>query len=88
MAWGGYVGTAGYPMGCQIGRLMRHETPLARPWDLPRDLASELPRIFAETLGAWASAQPRARVEGHFSAQTVAGPAAGPGAGAGAAPTA
>ena len=41
--------------------------------DLPRDLASELPRIFAETLGAWASAQPRARVEGHFSAQTVAG---------------
>ena len=33
MAWGGYVGTAGYPMGCQIGRLMRHdsETPLARP---------------------------------------------------------
>ena len=31
MAWGGYVGAAGYPMGCQIGRLMRQETPLARP---------------------------------------------------------
>ena len=31
MAWGGYVGAAGYPMGCQIGRLTRHETPLARP---------------------------------------------------------
>ena len=24
-------GAAGYPMGCQIGRLTRHETPLARP---------------------------------------------------------
>ena len=23
MAWGGYVGAAGYPMGCQIGRLAR-----------------------------------------------------------------
>ena len=31
MAWGGCVGAAGYPMGCQIGRLTRHETPLARP---------------------------------------------------------
>ena len=31
MAWGGCVGAAGYPMGCQIGRLMWHETPLARP---------------------------------------------------------
>ena len=33
MAWGGYVGAAGYPMGCQIGRLARRETvtPLARP---------------------------------------------------------
>ena len=31
MAWGGCVGTAGYPMGCQVGRLTRHETPLARP---------------------------------------------------------
>ena len=31
MAWGGYVGAAGYPTGCQIGRLTRHETPLARP---------------------------------------------------------
>ena len=31
MAWGGCVGAAGYPMGCQIGRLKRHETPLARP---------------------------------------------------------
>ena len=31
MAWGGCVGGAGYPMGCQIGRLMWHETPLARP---------------------------------------------------------
>ena len=30
MAWGGCVGAAGYPMGCQIGRLTRHETPLAR----------------------------------------------------------
>ncbi len=26
MAWGGYVGAAGYPMGCQIGRLRRQET--------------------------------------------------------------
>ena len=31
MAWGGCIGAAGYPMGCQIGRLTRHETPLARP---------------------------------------------------------
>ena len=31
MAWGGCVGAAGYPMGCQIGRLTRHETPLVRP---------------------------------------------------------
>ena len=31
MAWGGCVGAAGYPMSCQIGRLTRHETPLARP---------------------------------------------------------
>ena len=31
MAWGGCVGAAGYPMGCQIGRLTRHETPLAPP---------------------------------------------------------
>ena len=31
MAWDGCVGAAGYPMGCQIGRLTRHETPLARP---------------------------------------------------------
>jgi hypothetical protein len=31
MAWGGCVCAAGYPMGCQIGRLTRHETPLARP---------------------------------------------------------
>ena len=31
MAWGGCVGAAGYPMGCQIGRLTRHETPMARP---------------------------------------------------------
>ena len=31
MAWGGCVGAAGYPMGCQIGRLTRHETPLPRP---------------------------------------------------------
>ena len=33
MSWGGCVGAAGYPMGCQIGRLTRHETPLrlARP---------------------------------------------------------
>ena len=31
MAWGGCVGAAGYPMGCQIGHLTRHETPLARP---------------------------------------------------------
>ena len=36
--------------------------------DLPRDLAAELPRIFAETLGAWAAAEPRARVEGLFIA--------------------
>ena len=33
MTWGECVGAAGYPMGCQIGRLTRHETPLrlARP---------------------------------------------------------
>ena len=33
MTWGECVGAAGYPVGCQIGRLTRHETPLrlARP---------------------------------------------------------
>jgi hypothetical protein len=33
MAWVGCVGAAGHPVGCQIGHLTRHETPLrlARP---------------------------------------------------------
>ena len=38
MAWGGCVGAAGYPMGCQIGRLTRHETPLPVARDLRRPL--------------------------------------------------
>ena len=29
MTWGECIGAAGYPMGCQIGRLTRHKTPLA-----------------------------------------------------------
>ena len=28
MAWGGCASAAGYPIGCQIGSLARHETPL------------------------------------------------------------
>ena len=38
MAWGGCVGAAGYPMGCQIGRLTctkRHWRDLRRPLKFP-----------------------------------------------------
>ena len=54
--------------------------------DLPRELAWELPRIFSETIGSWAAAEPRARAEGLFTARTAAGTAgavAGTGAAAG-----
>ena len=34
MAWGGYVGAAGYLMGCQIDRLSSHTDylPIITPW--------------------------------------------------------
>ena len=43
MAWGGCVGAAGYPMGCQIGRrrgTKRHWRDLRRPLKFPNLIVS------------------------------------------------
>ena len=43
MAWGGCVGAAGYPMGCQIGRrrgTKRHWRDLRRPLNFPNLIVS------------------------------------------------